>query len=286
MAAMAIMLASSCSNTSESTEETRDTIKVEQTISQAQKVLFSLPSPVEMAMLLKNGGANYDKDILNDIDNASKYSTNSKRALNLGVYGTDLAYTAMYNQTQETVFYMAATKKMADGLGITGAFTDKTAERMEANQSNNDSILAIISDSYYETDAFLKENDRASASALMIAGGWIEGLHLAIKVYEKSPKNQKLRQRVADEKLTLTNLIGLLESYPGDENVTPILAEFQKLKASYDKLPEANADVTATTDETTKVTTIGASSQITMSDEQFREISAAVESLREGFIKP
>ena len=157
---------------------------------------------------------------------------------------------------------------------------------MESNQSNNDSILSIISDSYYETDAFLKENDRGGMSALMVAGGWLEGLHLAIKVYEKSPKNEQLRQRIADEKLTLENLIGLLESYPGDENVKPVLDEMLKLKSSYDKLQSTSGDVTASTDEQSKVTTIGGDSKIGMSDEQLKEIAATVNSIREGFVKP
>lgn len=282
----AVMLSASCSNTADTAEDANDTVKVEQTTSKAQKILFALPSPMEMAILLKSGGANYDKDLLNPVDNTSKYSTNNKKALNLGVYGMDLAYTAIFNQTQETVFYMAATKKMADGLGITAAFTDNMAERMEANQNNNDSILSIISDAYYETDAFLKENDRAGASALMVAGGWIEGLYLATKVYEKAPKNDKLRQRIADEKVTLDNLVSLLESYPSDDFIKPVLDDMRKLKTSYDKLQMSTGEATASTDESSKVTTIGGEGQISMTDEQYKEIASAVQAIRAGFIKP
>jgi hypothetical protein len=280
--------ASSCNNSSnnETSEDTKDTVKLDQTVTKAQKILFSLPSPMEMALLLKNSGSSYNKGILNSVDLASKYSTNAKKAVNLGVFGTDLAYTAIYNQTQESVFYLAATKKMADGLGITSSFTDQMSTRMQDNLENKDSILSIVSDSYYETDAFLKENDRASTSAMIVAGGWIEALHLAVNLAEKAPKNEMLKQRVADEKLTLENVMGLLQSYPNDENIKALIADLEKLKTAYDKIPAPTADVTATTDEKTKVTTIGADAKITMSPEQFNEISATVKSIREGLVKP
>jgi hypothetical protein len=282
----AVMISSCDNGKHEGSDEAKDTVKVDEAANKAQKILFALPSPMEMALLLKNSGSSYSKEILNPVETASKYSTNAQKALNLGVYGTDLAYTAIYNQTQESVFYMAATKKMADGLGITSAFSDKMASRMQDNLENNDSILSIVSDSYYETDAFLKENDRASMSAMIVAGGWIEGLHLATRIAEKAPKNEQLKQRVADEKLTLGNVMGLLQSYPNDESIKMILDELAKLKTAYDKIPEAGTNVTATTDEKTNVTTIGGDSKITMTDEQFKEIAATVKSIREGLVKP
>ena len=47
---------------------------------------------MEITMLIKEGGAVYDKQELNDHNNVSNYTTNFKKALNLGVYGTDLGY--------------------------------------------------------------------------------------------------------------------------------------------------------------------------------------------------
>lgn len=282
--AFSVLLVAGCGGNNNVSDETEDTVKVEQAVKKAQKILFSLPSPIEMAKLLKESGSNYNKDILNPVEQASKYSNNMKKALNLGIFGADLAYTAMYNQTQESVFYMAATKKLADGLGITSV-TEKTASRMESNLENHDSVLTIVSDSYYETDAFLKENDRAGTSALIIAGGWIEGLHLAVKSAQVSKKNDALLQRIADEKLTLNNMLGLLDSYPGDENVTMVKTELNKLKAVYDKLPESS-DPVITTDTVSKVTTIGGDAKITMTPEQFKEVAQTVEAIRDSFVKP
>ncbi|MFN7690355.1 MAG: hypothetical protein ACK5QU_04665, partial [Bacteroidota bacterium] len=52
--------------------------------------LFSIPSPLQTSILLKTSGANYSKDLLNVTSKLPSYSTEYKKALNLGVYGADL----------------------------------------------------------------------------------------------------------------------------------------------------------------------------------------------------
>src|SRR5512145_749688 len=57
-------------------------------IDKAKKIFYSLPSPLETAMLLKSAGATYNEMVLNDLANVEKYSTNKSKALNLGIYTT------------------------------------------------------------------------------------------------------------------------------------------------------------------------------------------------------
>jgi hypothetical protein len=38
-----------------------------------------------------------NEELLNPIPNASKYTTNKKRALNLGVYTTDLSFASLFD---------------------------------------------------------------------------------------------------------------------------------------------------------------------------------------------
>jgi len=48
----------------------------------AQKVFYSLPSPIETALLLKRAGAKFNDEYLNPIDNSTKYTSTKKMALN------------------------------------------------------------------------------------------------------------------------------------------------------------------------------------------------------------
>ncbi len=79
---------------------------------------------------------------------------------------------------------------------------------MQSKMNDRDALLDIISETYWNVDAYLKENDRDNISALMIAGGWVEGLYIATQVASTND-SPELRQRIAEQKLSLNDLIGL-----------------------------------------------------------------------------
>ncbi|HXC07081.1 MAG TPA: hypothetical protein VNZ86_20115, partial [Bacteroidia bacterium] len=173
-----LCILSSCGNSSSVSEEKEkdggsDTTAVKKgkkDASNAQKVFYALPSPIETADLLKKAGATYNKDYLNSLDNSTKYNTSAGRALNLGVYGTDLSFTTIFDASSESLLYLKKVNALASNLGISEAFGESTMDRMQANSNNRDSLLSIISDAYWTADAYLQENQRPSTSALIVAG--------------------------------------------------------------------------------------------------------------------
>jgi hypothetical protein len=80
---------------------------------------------------------------------------------------------------------------------------------MEQNRNDRDSLLSIISETYWQVDAYLKENGRDNISALMIAGGWVEGLYIATQVAAQHD-TPELRQRIAEQRLPLADLLELV----------------------------------------------------------------------------
>ena len=44
-------------------------------IDKAKKIFYSLPSPLETAMLIKSAGAEYDEQLLNSVDNTRNYTS-------------------------------------------------------------------------------------------------------------------------------------------------------------------------------------------------------------------
>src|SRR5512139_2124040 len=102
-------------------------------IDKAKKIFYSLPSPLETAMLLKSAGISYNEMILNDLANVDKYSTNKSKALNLGIYTTDLSFASLFDQAQTSLKYMDATKKLANDMGISDAVDEETMKRLEQN---------------------------------------------------------------------------------------------------------------------------------------------------------
>ncbi len=279
----------SCKNQdSEENKEDQGLVKLDSVqAANAEKLFYSMPSPIETAVLLKKAGATYDGSYLNAVENKDKYVTMSSRAFNLGVYASDLSYTTIFDKTQEAMLYLSCSKKLADGLGISEVFSDELISRMESNMSNKDSLLTIISQSFGDADAYLKENDRASVSAMLIAGGWIEGLYVATKVEEslrKINRNQLIAQRIAEQKLSLENLINLVDAYKDDEVLSELSVKLKDLKVDFDKVTNVSGETTVS-ESSNGVATIGGENTFTLGVENLNSISRKISLIRKSIIE-
>lgn len=254
----------------------------------AEKIFYSIPSPIEMASLLKASGSEYDSKLPNPVDRKDKYATVRSRALNLGVYGADLSYAVVYDNTQESMLYLACAKKLADDLGITSAFSEEKIAKMEANMNNRDSMLALISDSYWETDAYLQENERGNVSAYIITGGWIEGIYLGCKIERKlnaTGKNKEIAKRIAEQKVSLENLISLLESYASPDSFGDLIIDLKDLHAIYATIKQVETETTSVTNPDGS-TTIGGGATFEITEEQLSAIDKKVSEIRTKITQP
>jgi len=202
----------------------------------AQKVFYSLPSPIETALLLKRAGAKFNDEYLNPIDNSTKYTSTKKMALNLGVYSADLSFVSMFDQSQYSVKYLSAVKKMADELGVLNAVDQSIFDRMDKNMDNPDSLMEIISETFMNSDAFLKENDRVETASIVLVGGWLEGLYIASQIAKATENNKEIIQRIIDQRTALETLLNLLEEYKDNQDVKDVIAYLKELKVLFDKI--------------------------------------------------
>lgn len=248
----------------------------------AQMVFQTVPSPLETASLFQEAGADYNPEITNPVENVNKYFTNTQKALNLGVYGADLSYANIFDQTQESMFYMNCSKKMSDGLGITSAFDAATMERIEENINNRDSLMIIINDAYWIADAYLKENGQDHLSALIITGGWIEGLYLGAKALNHENPDAELMKKIADQKYSLDNLIKLLASYENEE-VKKIAQKIKGLKLAFDKIEVEEKEITV--DNDADIPTIDGGSTLKYETGTILEIAIEIEKIRNEIIQ-
>lgn len=276
-----------CHNSTSTEEDVAgsDTAQANLKDSKAQEVFYSIPSPIETISLLKSAGAKYNSAYLNPIENVSKYTSVTSKALNLGTYGSDLSFTSMFDQTQESMYYLRCANKLASGLGISGAFNETTTSRLESNLQNRDSLLNIISDSYWTTDAYLKDNGQPGVSALIVAGGWIEGLYIGTQI-ANTTQNKEVITRIGEQKLSLENLIGLLESYKADNaGIVAVLNSLNELNALYNSVSTSTKATETTTDKANNVTTLDNGSEFALTPEQLKQISDKVSQIRNKIIQ-
>ena len=217
-----------------------DSIELQTKIEQAKEIFYSLPAPNEVAELLTNkeNDAYFSLDLLNKIQNADKYVTQTARAYNLGVYSADLSYASLYEQNQTVINYMATCKTIAEDLGIIEAFDDSTINSLQENITNRDEVMRIISENFMNSDAYLQENHQQDVGAMILLGGWIEGMYIAVKLSDCDvKKNPKLISSILEQKLSLELTMKFLEDYKDFEGLNKFYKEINELYEIYQNTP-------------------------------------------------
>lgn len=274
----------SCSNsqTTENENEVTDTDTVKALGINVGGQLFSIPSPMQTALLIQKLGISYDKTMLNDGSKNGQYISDYSKALNLGIYGADLGYVSLYSQTQDALVYLDAVKNLADKIGVSAAFNQATMKRINDNISNKDSMLALVGVAYRASDAYLKTNKRTEISSLILTGGWIESMHFSIAAYNYKP-NDELKYRIAEQKQALGNIIKLINSHNlPDANM--LVKDLEEIAKVYEEVISKYIFVEPTTDESKKLTYINSVTEISISKEQINLIAAKILAIRNNII--
>ena len=254
------------------------------TIIKFKNTLFSIPSPYQVSILIKKTKIEYNSELVNSIENISNYTSNFKKAINMGVYGTDLAYLNMNKQIPKAVKYFANLKIMSEELQLSGAFNPSVIKQIERNMGNEDSLLYILSKTYKESDKYLKENNREDLGVLILAGGWIESLYFLAKIADET-HNQEIINRLGDQKHPLDNLIKILSQYYNQSpQYMKLIEELIDLAYVYDGIDIKYEYKESVTDTIEKTTTINSSSKLILNAEHINLIAEKVKKIREKII--
>ncbi len=199
----------------------------------------NISSPVEIANLLQTLQVPFSPSYLAESIDAKKQSTNFDKALKLGILGADLGYLNIYEKTGSSLDVLSSIRKLAEDIKVGQFFDFESIKRLSQNKSNLDSLLFLSIDSYTQIDNYLRANDRAQLSALMIVGVWIEGQYLATQVVVNVP-NKILSDRIGEQKIILNDLIFLLNPYCNRD------PEFKKLCKDLSDIKDKYRDIRIT----------------------------------------
>ncbi len=199
-------------------------------------IIQQIPSPLEISTLLKEEGSKYDKSFLNNPKNTSQYNSNYKKALNLGIYGTDLGYANIYEQNQEALGYLTAVRDLANGLSIGQFFDFGTIKRLATNSRNLDSLLMITTKNFNNINNYLQQQQRSNLSILLLTGGWLEATHIICKVQEKKG-SESLKEKIGEQKIILENIMLLLSFYENsDPNISKLMEDMKPLQSIFSEI--------------------------------------------------
>jgi hypothetical protein len=199
-------------------------------------ILEQIPSPIEISVLLKESGSKYNEAILNSANNLPKYNSNYKKALNLGVYGTDLGYTNIFGRNQDGIKYISSIKSLADELNIGQFFDIATIGRLATNSRNLDSLLLITTMNFNQINHYLQSQSRDNLSVLLLTGGWLEAMQITCQTAANNPENAELKETIGEQKIILEQIMLLFTFYQEDENMAGLSTDLDALKKAYDKI--------------------------------------------------
>jgi hypothetical protein len=242
---MSALLSCNSDNSSKETLPVVDTTTIVKDSSRAilpekvEMVISDIPFPFEILENLHSSNIAFDQKVMNPVSNTNKYNQYNSKALNLGVYGADLAYAVTYEEFQQIGAYVKDAKKLADDLNIPFAFNQDVMDKYSRFRDNKDSLTQVVYNSYNEVDKSLKGDDRVGIAALVVTGSWLEGLYLSTRTFlnsDKNTNNQGLYRTIGGQKQSLGIVIRLLSEYRQDAYIASLIEDLKGITSLYDKV--------------------------------------------------
>jgi hypothetical protein len=240
--------------------------------------IFNVPSPVETALLIKKAGATYRKDHTLALEAVEKMTGRMQQSLALGMYGADMAYVTIHRDGARALSTLQAIEKLGSALEVSNAFDPSLIDRYRDNLNNEDSLLRISGDAFRAADLYLKGNERDDVSALVLAGGWIESMHLILS--EGSTLSDQLATRIGEQKRTIRDLVALLEASDRNTIAGELIDGLKEAGNVLSMVNTAYQFSEPTTDVANKITTITSRSSVTITAEQVKALSERIAKLR------
>lgn len=198
-----------------------------------QKIIISIPSPLENTNLGNKQGLKFSNELL-PLSFKKQQTNIHKQAWFVGTYYTNLMQAIIYKQQHHYNNYLAniqrLTKKMSvdqimDNPNLNASITSKARQRRLLNE------MGLV----YENiiDHWVKIW-YADLSIAMITGSFVENLYW---LTSKAPLNDSIIwQRVGEEKITLEQIMLLLYTYRAMPYIKSLMLKMRKLERIFDSI--------------------------------------------------
>jgi hypothetical protein len=246
------------------------------------KIFHAAPSPMETASLIKRSGAQFHADALNPAGQSDQYTTSDRQAINLGIYGADLSYATIFEENSTSIDYLEAIQSLSSALGVNDVLSDDVMSSVEDNRNDRQELIRIVSETFYDLNERLKFNGQEDLAGLVVASGWIEGMYLATRHLEEAPV--ELKQRIAEQKLTLDDVMRLCRSYEQTDELTGLLNAMAPIEAAFAQVNSEDGESTTNREESGSFV-IGGGPSYSADDATIQAIAASVASVRNACIQ-
>ena len=284
---LSLLVITSCggnSTESDKKEELKDSTAVAETMKadeNSDATTYSLPSPMQIAAILKKSGLKYYSGVTNPVENSKRYSTGNlvAKTLGMGTYLADLSYCILNKQNQESKNYFKTCSQLAETIGLGKAFErENIPTRIEKNIDNQDSVAKILSEIQLQTDNMLEENKQSYISVIVFTGAWVETMYIGTQVHSKE-KNTNVANNLVEQMGVAENIIKALKATDNkDADVSGLLQDMSALNDIYNNFKSVK-EIKATDPD------IVDPSNLKISVDELQNFSKKIEEIRMRIIK-
>ncbi len=213
-----------------------DSIGLKEISQNVKDVVYPLPTPFEMVNMLNEIGAKYNSSVLNPSERSEKYFNEKSKAVNVGIYGADLAYAVTFNQKQDVKVYSKTIKVLIDQLGININYSRLLSDDANEKLNNKDTLVNIITNMFSDTYRFIYNKNNQDLAVVMVSGAWTEVMYIATNISEDTYNNSEIVKMIAGQKETYTKLMSILKERDKSSDIKDIEVRLEVLKPVYDKV--------------------------------------------------
>ena len=269
------------SDTDSDADASNDGMAVSNRTTTLKKIFHAAPSPMETASLIQRSGAEFHGDALNPTENLKSYTTSNRQAMSLGIYGADLSYATIFEENSAALDYLRTVKSLAQALGLSNVISDEVMKRASDNRNDRSALINIVSDSFYDLNEQLKSNGMEDLAGLVVASGWIEGIYLATRHLDEA--SGELKTRIAEQKLTLDDVMRLCRSYQATPALTEMLEAMAPIEEAFDGVSVVAGAASTAQDDA--VIVIGGGPTFDADDTALQAIADAVNVVRNALVQ-
>lgn len=280
---------SACTNTEKEAKSDRnknisDLGDSEEDLFDDADIFFLLLSPGEIIERLTEANIVYIKELTNPVSNSNNYIDLQSQSMNLGIYIADMAYSAVFTRSNETIEYLDVIQSLSNEVNISSSAFSSLAERSKANVGNMDSLLLISNDVFYNMIEFLETGGKENIISLISAGAYIETIYIALNSVEEYEEDNDILNQIIDLKFTMDNCRDRAALIRNDPNIIKTLKFLHEIDAIFNecRVTSENIEVSETNDGDIN---IGGGETFHLNEENFHLLKNKITEMRNTIVK-
>lgn len=250
---------------------------------EGESVLYLLPSPGEILLRFYTSDIPYKPELLNPVSNRDKYIGSRIQSLILGIYITDMAYSALFERPAETVEYLESIQFLSSESGISSGIFESLLSRSKTNAGQLDSLVAISNEAFTGMMEFLETGGQETQVARISAGAYIEGLYIAIESAGTYSAESEMITLLPEMRFPLENLIGKLKSLDLTEDDKKMVLALEDVESLFME-SESNRSETKVSEKSPGSISVDGGVTPVLTEELFLELQEKIRALRKTIV--